>query len=395
MTYRENLMNPRKVIQIVLTFSVLLLVLAIWMLFIPLSTAAEDAVHSSSRYVVIEPAFQTGYPNLSGAYAGTVAISEPVTLGVLDLAFNLTDSGGILTGAIDPSQTLVFSGAPALSGNITGSIKGITPTFTINSAVFTGTVSGREVRRRITLEGEVWANGEALQGTYTEVTIGYTPESLTTRGIFIVTRAAQSSEVVAQPSLLLQVSPSSLPPDSNASVSATLLDGSLQPIANAQVTFSSDKGSFSPATVTTNAAGVASTTFTAGVVPGLGTITASGGGAVATRSIAVTSGSLTLEAGATQLTFGAQTVLTATLRDLSSNPVPGQVISFTGTLGSVFPISGTTNAGGQLATTFTAGSIPGEGKVTAETELIAASKTIIIREQTVPNDVYLPLIIKD
>lgn len=90
---------------------------------------------------------------LSGTYEGTVAITVPIQLGLLDLAFDLTDDGGTLTGHVNRSHTLVYDDEPALSGLVDTSVT--TPTFTLESALFDDVVSGRHVERQITLVGEV------------------------------------------------------------------------------------------------------------------------------------------------------------------------------------------------------------------------------------------------
>jgi hypothetical protein len=374
-------MNLARTKLVFILFYLLVWLIITYLLLVPLIALANARTLPTSHPSTSGVAFPPGTSIISGTYAGAASITEPVKLGVLDLAFDLTDHNGTLTGAIVPSRTLVFSGTPALSGGITGSVNGITPTFTLNSAVFTGTVAGRAVQRQVTLAGEVWQDGDVLTGIYTEVVGGLIPEPLTTRGIFLVTRAAQTIQFVPQSRLLLQVSPASVQPNGIAAVLATLLNDKQQPIDNAQVTFSSDKGTFSPAVAQTNSNGVASTSFTASPTPGRGTITATSDGMVGTRSIFVTNGSLTLEAEADHLKFDAQTVLTATLRDLSNNPVGGQVISFTARLGSVSPITGVTTARGQVMATFTAGNLPGEAKVYVDAGTIAATRVFTLAGQ--------------
>ena len=129
---------------------------------------------------------------ISGTYVGTVVITEPIALGLLDLVFTLEDAGGVLSGAVDATRTLVFAGAPALHGSITGSVNGITPTLTITSDPFVELVSGRELQRSFALVGEVHAFGDTLQGDYNETMEGLTPEPLIVHGTFLVTRSTPS-----------------------------------------------------------------------------------------------------------------------------------------------------------------------------------------------------------
>jgi hypothetical protein len=137
--------------------------------------------------------------SLSGDYIGTVAITEPVALGTLDLAFNLADNEGVLSGAVIATRTLVFSGTPGLAGQITGSMDGITPTFRLDSELFGGVISGREVWRRFALEGEVHDDGQTLVGLYSEAISGFTPDPLAVEGRFLVVRAQIPAEVEPPP----------------------------------------------------------------------------------------------------------------------------------------------------------------------------------------------------
>jgi len=129
---------------------------------------------------------------LSGNYAGTVAISSPVSLGLLDLVFEIDDVDGVLAGAVSLTQTQVFLAAPALHGSITSSPDAITPTFRLDSEVFTATVSGREVVRHFSLVGEALNNGDVLRGQYEETIEGFTPNSLLITGAFLVVRPSRA-----------------------------------------------------------------------------------------------------------------------------------------------------------------------------------------------------------
>jgi hypothetical protein len=130
---------------------------------------------------------------ISGRYAGTIVITEPVQLGVLDLAFDISKVEGTLTGTVVATQTQVYLGAPALQGSITSSSEAITSTFRLDSEDFSGEVSGRTVERRFTLVGEVLNEGDVLQGQYEETIEGFTPDPLLVRGTFLVVRPSRSA----------------------------------------------------------------------------------------------------------------------------------------------------------------------------------------------------------
>jgi hypothetical protein len=125
---------------------------------------------------------------IAGRYAGTVAIIEPQPLGELDLAFTLSDANGALSAAVDVKRTLVYAGAPALQGRITSSPGVVTPTFRLDSGVFDGMVSGRQVTRDFSLVGEVLNDGAVLQGQYEETIAGFTSQPLLVKAVFVVTR---------------------------------------------------------------------------------------------------------------------------------------------------------------------------------------------------------------
>jgi len=142
------------------------------------------------------PSNATGFTNnsttenvLSGSYTGTVAINEPLALGILDISLTLTDTDGTLSGVLNQSGSLAFPSAAALQGSITGSIDGITPTFRIDTAAFSSLVSGRQVTRSFRMEGEVHDRGDVITGVYIETISGFTPQALVVNGRFLASRA--------------------------------------------------------------------------------------------------------------------------------------------------------------------------------------------------------------
>ncbi len=187
-------MNSLKTKRPALIASILLPLALILLFLLPLMAAAKEATGAASQPLATEAASLAETTVISGTYAGTVAITEPVALGVLDLVFDISDADGSLSGAVDVTRTLVYSGAPALRGSITGATDGITPTFRIDSEVFGGVVSGREVQRSFTLEGEALEDGDFLRGQYTEVISGFTPNALSVQGLFLVVRPSQPSD---------------------------------------------------------------------------------------------------------------------------------------------------------------------------------------------------------
>ena len=158
-------------------------------------------------------------------------------------------------------------------------------------------------------------------------------------------------------------------------LTATLLDGGV-PVANEVVTFTATLGALDPAsgTALTDAAGQATITLTAGSIAGAGVATAtistgeadslgysSAGDStpVGTRSLNITIDNPAVDAANPR-------TLTATLLE-SGSPVANEVITFTSTLGTLNPASGTalTDAAGQATMTLLAGNVEGAGVATA------------------------------
>jgi len=129
---------------------------------------------------------------LTGFYYGTASISQPASLGNVDLAFYLDVAGSTIQQAgsyIDLNKTLLFPAVdPKIGGNAVGprvggslSVSG----FTLQSQTFPGLASGKPVTRRIQLDGAtVSQGGAALAGTYTETVDGMLPAPLVIKGTF-------------------------------------------------------------------------------------------------------------------------------------------------------------------------------------------------------------------
>lgn len=147
------------------------------------------AILSNSKIVAADPTAPT---NLNGVYVGTVAITSPVQLGVLDIAFTIEDDGNTLNGRVEVTRTLVFSGSPTLAGQMTGAINGITPTLRLTSETFDGTMAGTVVQRQFSLDAQVLDDGDILQGVYSETIEGLLPDPFTVEGLFIVSRPSGS-----------------------------------------------------------------------------------------------------------------------------------------------------------------------------------------------------------
>lgn len=81
---------------------------------------------------------------------------------------------------------------------------------------------------------------------------------------------------------------------------------------------------------------------------------------------------------------GGTTTLTVRVRDAASQPLPGVIVQLHSTLGSVAPASVTTDHAGAAVVNFTAGSVPGQAQVVAETGGLTQEAAIQLVKPTDP-----------
>lgn len=340
----------------------LLLALAI----APLRMAARSA--GAAEPLAVAALQAPADTNLTGHYVGTVAVTSPVQLGVLDLAIDLTSQGATFSGQVSEERTLIVAGAPAVQGSITGSIGGITPTLRLESASFPDTVANQAVTRRFRLEGEVLDGGRLLQGVYTEELTGYLPEPLIIKGRFLLSRPGAGDSGPGIPIITLQPDDSSVFVNRSTPIRLRFRDENGQPVGGMGVNLTTDLGSVVPARVTTNAAGEASATFNAGGAFGVATITATADNGYTTNAqVQVTPPIIVTVAAAADLlaTGDGQTQVTVTVTDDNNQPIGNGQVTFSATLGAMNPTTATTDAGGRATAAFRAGQQPGLALITA------------------------------
>ncbi|MEX2531195.1 MAG: invasin domain 3-containing protein [Gemmatimonadota bacterium] len=152
---------------------------------------------------------------------------------------------------------------------------------------------------------------------------------------------------------------------------ARVTDSFGNPVAGVSVSWTTSNGSASPTPSTTNAQGIAATSWTLGSTPGSQSLTASAAGqsvqfsataeAGAAAAIAVHSGNNQTGTVGTAL----PTALQARVTDSFGNPVAGVSVSWTPADGSVSATPTTTNAQGVAATSWTLGPDAGTQTLTA------------------------------
>jgi|GEM_PF-2539487 len=179
-------MSSPKRVTFHVTALVLVLGIILWQYFTSFDTNAHsvdvaDNAFANSRL------FDANELLVQGSYTGTIAINEPLALGVLDISLIITEANDSLTGILNDSGSLAFAHAAALTGNIT-SRTATSATFTLVSAPSTSIVSGRQVTRAFTINGSVHENGDIILGGYEEQITGFTPQTLIAQGMFLATR---------------------------------------------------------------------------------------------------------------------------------------------------------------------------------------------------------------
>jgi hypothetical protein len=109
-----------------------------------------------------------------------------------------------------------------------------------------------------------------------------------------------------------------------------------------------------------------------------------------------TTDALRLDVGAETVESGKPVSVTVTLLDAAGQPVGGELITLFGSLGTISPASASSDADGRVTATYTAGTVPGEARISALAGYTNASKVLqITGSATPPGDhfIYLPLVL--
>jgi hypothetical protein len=187
-------------------------------------------------------------------------------------------------------------------------------------------------------------------------------------------------------------------------VTARVRDAEGKAVAGVVVQFSSTLGGIDPASVTTDAEGVATATFNAGGAQGQALVSAAANGLTREAAIQLvkpnsdaTANTLALDFAATKLDLGQQVAFSAVLRDSTGAPVAGELVSLFGSLGEVSPASVMSDANGRVSATYHAGAAAGRAMITVLAGYAAQSATFqvgeIITEPEPPaHKSFLPLV---
>ena len=178
----------------------------------------------------------------------------------------------------------------------------------------------------------------------------------------------------------LITAPATVDTAGSSSVTATVTDANANVISGETINFGfTAQGSGSPSlssvVVVTDANGLATTTYTAGLANGIDTISATATNATTTSSditvstTAATINSVELTTGASTITADGSdsTLIRATVTDTDFDPVQGATVSFTTTAGTLSAATATSDTSGIAEVTLTSDTTPAAALVEATT----------------------------
>lgn len=164
-----------------------------------------------------------------------------------------------------------------------------------------------------------------------------------------------------------------------ANLTAVAKDSSNNLVQGVEISFSATSGDLAVLNATTNAAGQATATLSAGSNPSNRTITVTARtGSVSTQLQIEVTGTTINVSGASSIALGESQVYTVRLTDSEGDPIVGKVVSLTSAAGNTLSASSlTTNSNGQVQVTLTAVS-SGTDTLTASAQGATAQKSIAI-----------------
>jgi hypothetical protein len=184
---------------------------------------------------------------------------------------------------------------------------------------------------------------------------------------------------------------------STSTITATLTDG-IVPVQGEVVTFTTSLGTVSPLTVTTDATGNALAILTAGDLPGTAIVTATTQALSSTVEVEFLPEEPPVRVevsalpGVIEANGVSTSTITASVTDIGL-PVEGMVVTFTTSLGSLSPITATTDENGVAVAMLTAGMDSGTATVVATIVGDTGTVDVIFVEVGFP-EIYIPVVFK-
>lgn len=308
-------------------------------------------------------------------------------------SINSTGPGtGVVTGATsgitvsaNPTSISTF-GITSISATVRDAAGNLVPDGTLVSFVLSTGTLGTLSSPTATTTGGVAQVTFTAGGSTGTVTATVTAAGVTGFGSASITITASATSALS-----LTASPNSVFVGGTSTITAHVVDGSGNPVANNTVvsfTFPVPSDALK-ASLTSNSAltanGNATVTLTA--ISNVNTtvqVTATSGAKTSTITITITGGlaggSITVAASPTSIVANgvSTSALTATLLDVSNNPVVGATVTFTQSGGaSLSSATAVTNASGIATVTLTAGLVPATVAVTAAALSLPPASTTV------------------
>lgn len=245
-----------------------------------------------------------------------------------------------------------------------------------NQAVSNAEVTFETTRGSITSPHETDDYGQAAaeltSDQYNDNSVTITARYQGISGSLIVAFSGVDLSLAADPDNLLADGSTS------SAITATLNDAAGNPIPNATINFSTDRGTLSSSSGTTDSSGELGISLTSSS-SGTATVTATGNGATATTEIDFTLNLFTLAADSSTIRVTQNTTITATL---SGTDISGKTIDFSKTLGTLSSYQVVTDTSGVASTTFYASNDVGVATIGASvtvsgTELTASTQVTV------------------
>jgi uncharacterized protein YgiM (DUF1202 family) len=329
--------------------------------------------------------------------SGTTNASGQASFQIVTNAAGTSTYTVIAGGATLPSFTLTFSPASVSTLNVVAAPNpvntGVTSTVTVTaldsgsnpvSGVTISLSSNRpSVDTITTVNGVTNASGQA---TFQIVSQAAGSSTLTaTDGTVNGTTILTVNTLVSAATSQVDATPATVPINTNSTITVTVRDASSNPLENQLVTLSvSPAGpSLTPASLLTNASGVASFTFNSAAT-GTFTVKATAAGVLITDDAVVTvttppvsPTNSTVVAAPSTVTVGSPSMVTVTVRDTANNPVVGATVTLTSSRSgndSIVPPSTTSGAGG-IATFTVTSNLAGTSVLTAVANSVTITNT--------------------
>jgi adhesin/invasin len=343
---------------------------------------------------------------------GTAIINTPVAfstdLGTLTPSQTATDADGNATTTLSPGPTTG-------TATITATWQGLSNTTTIRigqgtvtlnaspTTITAGSNEAAQITAIITLDGTPVNNAivnfstdlgtlNATSATTDNIGNAYVtliPGNIAGNATITATwqGISQTATVnIAPATVTVSASPNTILVNSATMTSSitTLITLDGNPAANEQISFSTNLGTLSSPTATTDSNGYAVVTFTAGPTTGTATITATWKGISSSATVNIAQGNLIVTASPATLATGSTMNSTiAALVLLNGIPQVNTPVTFSTNMSGLSSTTATTNASGIATITLFPGATPGTANVSASWQDLSNSTIVNIVQGTI------------